>query len=146
MQSSYRNRRRKKLKAEINVVPYIDVMLVLLIIFMVTAPLLNLGVDIELPESHAKSISIEKDPVVVSVDHDGKLYLKLDKGEREAIDEKALGDKMAAFVRQNPKVPVYVAGDGRVEYKKVYDAMVLLQQAGVPKVGLMSQPVPDPVR
>ena len=146
MQSSYRNRRRKKLKAEINVVPYIDVMLVLLIIFMVTAPLLNLGVDIELPESRAKSISIEKDPVVVSVDQDGKLYLKLDKGERESIDEQSLQSKLAAFVRQNPKVPVYVAGDGRVEYKKVYDAMVLLQQAGVPKVGLMSQPVPEPAR
>ncbi|HJU40917.1 MAG TPA: protein TolR [Tahibacter sp.] len=146
MQHVHYRRKRKKLKADINVVPYIDVMLVLLIIFMVTAPLLNLGVDIELPASQAKSIQVEKDPAVVSVDRDGKLYLTLPKAPREAIDEAKLKAMLTAFVHENPKTPVYVAGDGKVEYQKIYDAMVLLQQAGVPKVGLMSQPPPEPAR
>ena len=142
MQNS--RRKRKKLKSEINVVPYIDVMLVLLIIFMVTAPLLNLGVDIELPESEvAKSISVDKDPVVVTVDEAGNFYMTEPKGERIKLDANALRERMAAYVRSNPKQPVYVAGDGRVEYSKVYDAMAQLQAAGVPKVGLMGQPPPD---
>ena len=136
-----RTRKRRKLKAEINVVPYIDVMLVLLIIFMVTAPLMNLGVDIELPQSAAKSIQNDKEPAVVSVDRDGKLYLTLSSAPREEIDAEALEAKIAAFVRQNPQIPVYVAGDTAADYGKIYQAMVLLQQAGVPKVGLMSQPL-----
>ena len=137
-------RKRKKLKSEINVVPYIDVMLVLLIIFMVTAPLLNLGVDIELPESAvAKSLNVDKEPVVVTVDQAGKLYLTLPKAEREQVTAEVLQTKMAAFVRNNPKQPVYVAGDGKTEYGKVYEAMALLQAAGVPKVGLMGQPPQD---
>ncbi|MEO7062749.1 MAG: protein TolR [Dokdonella sp.] len=134
-------RKRRKLKAEINVVPYIDVMLVLLIIFMVTAPLLNLGVDIQLPQSAAKSIQNEKEPVMVSVDQDGKYFLTLGTSKREPIDATALVNKISAFIRENPQVPVLVAGDQRADYGKIYQAMVLLQTAGVPKVGLMSQPV-----
>ena len=141
MQVTGRTRKRRKLKAEINVVPYIDVMLVLLIIFMVTAPLLNLGVDIQLPQSAAKSIQNDKEPAVVSVDADGKLFLTLGADKREPIDEKALVNKISAFVRENPQIPVLVAGDQRADYGKIYQAMVLLQSAGVPKVGLMSQPL-----
>lgn len=144
MQSHHR-RKRRKLKADINVVPYIDVMLVLLIIFMVTAPLLNLGVDIELPESAvAKSINVDKDPVVVTVDIDGKYYLTLPKAQREEVDAAGLTAKIGAFVRTNKNQPVYVAGDQKTEYGKVYAAMALLQSAGVPKVGLMGQPPQDP--
>ena len=135
-----RHRKRRKLKAEINVVPYIDVMLVLLIIFMVTAPLLNLGVDIQLPQSKAKSVQNDKEPAVVSVDKDGKLYLTLGTSQRELIEPSALVAKASAFVRQNPDVPFLIAGDQRVDYGRIYQAMVLLQQAGVAKVGLMSQP------
>ena len=98
-------RKRRKLKAEINVVPYIDVMLVLLIIFMVTAPLLNLGVDIQLPQSAAKSIQNEKEPVMVSVDQDGKYFLTLGTSKREPIDATALVNKISAFIRENPQVP-----------------------------------------
>ena len=134
-------RKRRKLKSEINVVPYIDVMLVLLIIFMVTAPLLNLGVDIQLPQSAAKSIQNDKEPVVVSVDREGKLFLTLAASKREPIDADTLVKKVSAFVRENPQIPVYVAGDQAADYGKVYQAMVLLQSAGVPKVGLMSQPL-----
>jgi len=112
----------------------------LLIIFMVTAPLLNLGVDIQLPQSKAKSVQNDKEPAVVSVDKDGKLYLTLGTSQRELIEPSALVAKASAFVRQNPDVPFLIAGDQRVDYGRIYQAMVLLQQAGVAKVGLMSQP------
>jgi biopolymer transport protein TolR len=133
-------RPKRKLKAEINVVPYIDVMLVLLIIFMVTAPLLNLGVDIQLPQSKAKSIQNDKEPAVVSVDKDGKLFLTLGPTQREPVEPQVLLAKVAAFMRENPQLQVLVAGDARADYGRVYNAMVLLQQGGVAKVGLMSQP------
>ena len=132
--------RKRKLKAEINVVPYIDVMLVLLIIFMITAPLLNLGVDIELPKSNAKTISQDKDPVIVSVDKDGHYFLTLQGAEQEALTGEELQARVSAFVRQNPDVPVYVAGDRAANYEVVLQAMVLLQNADVPRVGLMSGP------
>lgn len=135
-------RQRRKLKAEINVVPYIDVTLVLLIIFMITAPLLNLGVDIELPRSDARSLNVDSEPVLVTVDQDGALFLTLGKEEREAVDAQTLVARVGAFVRNNPQVPVLVGGDGRVDYQQVYQALVLLQQAEVAKVGLMSQPIP----
>ena len=87
-------RKRRKLKAEINVVPYIDVMLVLLIIFMVTAPLLNLGVDIQLPQSTAKAVQADKEPIVVTVDKDGAYFLTLGAAQREAIDADTLVKKV----------------------------------------------------
>ncbi len=136
-----RKGRRRRAMADINVVPYIDVMLVLLIIFMVTAPLLNLGVDIELPKSNARSLEQKTDPVVVTVDQEGRYFLTLGKAEREAIDEATLVSKVSAFVRQNPQVPVLIGGDERVAYGKVYQAMVLLQRSGAPRVGLMSAPL-----
>jgi len=135
-----RKGRRRRAMADINVVPYIDVMLVLLIIFMVTAPLLNLGVDIELPKSNARSLENKTDPVVVTVDQDGAMFLTLGRAEREALDEAALVEKVSAFVRANPNVPVLIGGDERVPYGRVYQAMVLMQQAGAPRVGLMSAP------
>jgi biopolymer transport protein TolR len=143
MQSG-RTRKRRKLKAEINVVPYIDVMLVLLIIFMVTAPLLNLGVDIRLPQSTAKAVQTDKEPIVISVDQGGKLYLTLGAAQRESIDADTLVKKVSAFVRQNPQVPVLIAGDLRASYGEVYEILPALQQAGVAKVGLMSQPIQGP--
>ena len=136
-------RKRRALKAEINVVPYIDVTLVLLIIFMITAPMLNLGVDIELPKSNARSLDLDAEPVLVTVDQDGQLYLTLGTDPRQTIDAETLVSKVGAFVRNNPEVPVLVGGDGRVDYAQVYQALVLLQQAEVPKVGLMSQPGED---
>src|SRR6188472_1513563 len=98
MQTTFRSRKRRKLNASINVVPYIDVMLVLLIIFMVTAPLLNLGVDIELPKSNAKSLDQKVDPVLVTVDDKGALFLTLGAAQREEIDAESLVTKVAAFV------------------------------------------------
>lgn len=144
MQYGYRNRKRRKLKAEINVVPYIDVMLVLMIIFMVTAPLMNLGVDIQLPQSNAAAIQNDKEPVIITVDKDGAYFLTIGASQSEPIDADALVNKVSAFVRQNPDVPVLIGGDERVEYGRIYQAMALLQSAGVPKVGLMSQPAQAP--
>ena len=135
--------RKRKLKAEINVVPYIDVMLVLLIIFMVTAPLLNLGVDIDLPQSNAKSIREKKDPVIVSVDAQGNYFLAVEAGTNEAVNAETLRVRVAAIVSQNPGVSVLVAGDGTANYQQIMDALVLLQNANVKKVGLMSQTDPQ---
>jgi biopolymer transport protein TolR len=126
--------------AEINIVPYIDVMLVLLIIFMVTAPMLNLGADIQLPQSAAKALQDEKQPVLVSVDEQGEVFLTLGKSPREKVDDEKLVQKVSAFVKQDPKVSVLLGGDKRVDYGRVNQVLGLLQQAGVAKVGLMSQP------
>jgi biopolymer transport protein TolR len=133
-----RRHKKRKLKAEINVVPYIDVMLVLLIIFMVTAPLLNLGVDIDLPKSDAKSIAQKKEPIVVEVDAQGLYSLKMQDLPKQRVDAALLAAKVSAFVKTNPDVAVFVAGDRNAGYDTVYQAMVLLQQAGVERVGLMS--------
>jgi biopolymer transport protein TolR len=132
--------KRFKLKSEINVVPYIDVMLVLLIIFMVTAPMLNANVDVNLPQANAKSLHDKKDPVIVSVDSQGQMYLTLGTEKKEPIDADALKVKVGAFVQQNPDVSVLVAGDRDGKYDGVYQVLALLQQAGVSTVGLMSAP------
>lgn len=138
-----RRGKRRKLKNEINVVPYIDVMLVLLIIFMVTAPLMNLGVDVQLPQSNAKSITEQKDPVVVSVDAGGNYFLAVEAGSNEAVDAATLAAKVRALVANNADVAVFVAADGAGSYQNVMDAMALLQGAGVERVGLMSNPRQD---
>jgi biopolymer transport protein TolR len=133
-------RSRRRRMAEINIVPYIDVMLVLLIIFMVTAPMLNLGADIQLPQSGAKALQDEKQPVLVTVDHDGNVFLTLGKSPREQVDDETLVKDVSAFVKQDPKASVMLGGDKRVDYGRVNQVLGLLQQAGVVKVGLMSQP------
>jgi biopolymer transport protein TolR len=133
--------KKRRPMAEINVVPYIDVMLVLLIIFMVTAPLLTLGVDIQLPQADARTLEQDRDPVLVEMDREGRLYLRLSGEAPEEIDAATLGARIAAFVRNNPEVPVLIGGDERVSYGAIYQIMVVLQQAGVPRVGLMSQPI-----
>ena len=133
-------RGRRKLMGEINVVPYIDVMLVLLIIFMVTTPMLNSNVDVNLPQADAKALQGKKNPVVITVKQDGQLMLSMDGAKAESIDENALKTKVGAFVRVNPEVSVLVAGDKDGNYGGVFKVLTDLQQAGVAKVGLMGQP------
>ncbi len=135
-----RRQKRYKLKSEINVVPYIDVMLVLLIIFMVTTPMMNSNVDVQLPQADAKSLQQKKDPVLISVLQDGQLYLTLPGAAKEQLDADALKLKVGAFVRANPEVSVLVGGDERGSYGGVFTVLADLQQAGVAKVGLMGQP------
>lgn len=123
--------------AEINVVPYIDVMLVLLVIFMVTAPLLTQGVEVQLPQATAEVFpQTDKPPLLVSVDKEGLLYL--DAGTMPLSPEN-LAIKLRAALRLEPQRAVIVRGDRAVVYDKVLQAMSLLKQAGVPKVGLMTQ-------
>ncbi|QOW21644.1 MULTISPECIES: protein TolR [Lysobacteraceae] len=144
MSAPYRRRRKRQLKAEINVVPYIDVMLVLLIIFMVTAPLMNLGVGVELPRSNAKSLAQKQEPVVVSVDAEGNYFLTLQGAPQEAMQPEELTARVAAFVNNNPDVPVYVAGDRAANYEVVLNAMALLQSANVPRVSLLTRQAETP--
>ncbi len=133
--------KRYKLKSEINVVPYIDVMLVLLIIFMVTTPMMKSNVDVNLPQADAKSLKEKKDPVIVQVKSDGSLLLQMEGGKAEPIDVDTLKRKVGAFVKVNPDINVLVAGDADGKYGGVVAVMADLQQAGVTKVGLMAQPV-----
>ena len=135
-------RKRRKPVSEINVVPYIDVMLVLLIIFMVTAPLMNLGVELELPQANANPLETDDEPIIVSVDRQGAMFITI-AGEREPTDPVALVDTVRAIVNNNPKIPVLVGGDRGVDYGRVYEAIVALQQAQVPRVGLMADPLPQ---
>ena len=132
-------RRKHRPMAEINVVPYIDVMLVLLIIFMITAPLLQLGVEIDLPQSQAQPLDSPDEPLVVNVAANGDMYLAIG-GESELIDAKTLQQKVAALLRRNPELPVLIGGDQQVAYGDIYQVMVLMQKAGAAQVGLMSDP------
>jgi biopolymer transport protein TolR len=125
--------------SEMNVVPYIDVMLVLLIIFMVTAPLMNLGVEVELPTGAAEPMEDQGDPLLVTVTRTGEFYL--DTGDApQLIDGETLRETVAAIASRNPEVQVTVSGDRDVPYQFIYSAMVVLQQAGVASVGLMGDP------
>ena len=119
---------KKRLVSEINVVPYIDVMLVLLIIFMVTAPLLSAGVKVDLPQAEAETIPNEdEEPFVVSVDAEGNLYLN---DNEEAVVEPVDVQRAAvAVLSRNPTLPFLVRGDRAVQYGYVVEAMVLLQKA-----------------
>jgi biopolymer transport protein TolR len=138
-----RTRKKRKLKAEINVVPYIDVMLVLLIIFMVTAPLLNLGVDIKLPQSTAKAVSVPKEPILIGVDKDGKFYLTKSGAQREQMSPEDIVKQVTAIVHQNPDAPVIFGADARVPYGTAYQILPGLMEAGVTHVQLISQPLQD---
>ena len=137
----------KGLMGEINVVPYIDVMLVLLVIFMITAPLLTQGVKVELPQASAAPIDQEaKEPLVVTVDSAGKLYLNLGEREGRPVSDEDLVRRARLILKQQPDVPVLVRGDKDAAYGHVVYAMTLLQQAGAPSVGLLTQPAEKPSR
>ena len=129
------HRPRRKPIAEINVVPYIDVMLVLLVIFMVTAPLLTPGVKVDLPQASATPVdNPDQETLVITVDRKGKLFLD----DRE-MGADALQAKVAAILRVRPKTPVLIRGDRQAAYNHVVQTMVLLQAAGAPSVGLVTE-------
>ena len=137
-----RSRRRNKRRpmAEINVVPYIDVMLVLLVIFMITAPMLTQGVDVELPNANAAPIQdTENDVMIASIDSKGQYYLDFG-GKQESISLSQIQDRVRKVLNQNPKMSVLVRGDKNVPYGDVIGLMVTLQGAGVPNVGLVTEP------
>lgn len=135
-------RKRRKPVAEINVVPYIDVMLVLLIIFMVTAPLVTQGVKVDLPQANAETLDEEsKSPIIASIDAQGQYFVSTGESDNEepmsATDVAVL---VAAQLQIDPNTPVVVKADRNIPYNNVIELMVLLQRAGAPSVGLMTEP------
>jgi len=149
MGAAPKSRKGRRLMGEINVVPYIDVMLVLLIIFMITAPLLAEGVKVELPKAGARPIPPEmlKDskPIVLTVDAEGRLFLNYGAKQDEPMDAAAVEAATSAVLRRAPETAVLVRGDYRVAYGEVVGAMTILQRAGASKVGFITQP-PDQKR
>jgi biopolymer transport protein TolR len=136
-----RRQKTRRPMAEINVVPYIDVMLVLLVIFMITAPLLTEGVKVELPRADANPLKEDAQrPIVFTVDKAGRYYVTYDDDKSVPLDAKTLAVKAAALIRHNPRAPVLVKGDKDVVYAQVVRLMVLLQQAGATSVGLLTDP------
>ena len=136
-----RSKGKRRLMSDINVVPYIDVMLVLLIIFMVTAPLLTQGITVDLPNAPASALDPgENEPLVLSIDRDGKYYLNVGDAEDQPIDEATVVERASAVLRRNAQTPVLVQGDENVAYGSVFAAAILLQQAGASKIGFQSDP------
>lgn len=135
-----RNKHKHKLVAEINVVPYIDVTLVLMVIFMITAPLLMQGVKVELPEANSAPIeSEERDPFIVSVKDDGTYWVD-EKGINQPKSLSLVKDRVAKILRQQPETPILVWGDKEVDYGAVVNLMSELQRAGASSVGLVTEP------
>ena len=130
--------RKKRLVSDINVVPYIDVMLVLLVIFMVTAPLLTEGVKVDLVEAKAKQMKPKDEPFVVVVDKDGRYFINEELNAPSTENE--IRVKAQAVLRNAPATPFLVRGDKNTKYEAVINAMVMLQQAGVESVGMVTDP------
>lgn len=136
-----RQRVRKQPISEINVVPYIDVMLVLLVIFMITAPLLSQGVKVDLPQVPSKPLPVEtKEPVIVSVDNIGNFYISFGENQDSPVSPDILINRIGALLKYQPGIPVYVKGDQNVPYGRVVELMAILQSAGVPNIGMITEP------
>ncbi len=136
-----RLRTRKRPISDINVVPYIDVMLVLLVIFMITAPLLSQGINVELPRVPSQPlIKNEKLPVIVSVDRQGNFYINYGDDQDKPITPEKLLNRIGALLKYQPGIPVLVEGDAEVPYGQVVQVMSLIQRAGVPSVGMVTKP------
>ncbi len=134
-------RSRARLMAEINVVPYIDVMLVLLIIFMITAPLITQGVKIDLPQAPSEVIPpSQQEPVMVTVDAGGAVYIDYGDDPNEAVDDQTLAKRVAGLLKYRPDIQFLIKGDRGVPYGRVVAAMAMLQGAGVESVGLVTEP------
>lgn len=135
-----KRKNKRKLIAEINVVPYIDVTLVLLIVFMVTAPMLMQGVEVELPQAPSTPIDEVKDePLIVSIKADGSLYINLGRDPEVPIKLDLIKERVAKILQQKPKTSVLVWGDKNIPYGNVVSLMTALQSAGAPSVGLVTE-------
>ena len=128
--------------SEINVVPYIDVMLVLLVIFMITAPLLSQGVNVELPQAPSTTLPpAEHEPVIISVDEHGNFFINYGEGQDKPVNPQTLANRVGALRKYQPGIPVFVKGDKDVNYGRVVELMALLQATGVEGVGLVTEPL-----
>jgi biopolymer transport protein TolR len=135
-------RNRRRLVGEINVVPYIDVMLVLLVIFMVTAPLLTQGVKVDLPKAGAQPLADQKDPLVVSLDKQGRRYINIGDDKSAAIDDKTLADRVRLVLARDKETRVLLKADAAIPYGEVMQIMVLMQRVGATKVGFLTDALP----
>jgi biopolymer transport protein TolR len=132
--------RSRRAVAEINVVPYIDVMLVLLVIFMATAPLLMQGVEVDLPKADSSPVSdSDAEPLIVSIDAQARLYLNLGASDDQALSMETVKQRVATVLKRNPEKTVMVWGDAAVPYGEVVVLMSELQEAGAPSVGLVTE-------
>jgi biopolymer transport protein TolR len=139
--------RGRRLMGEINVVPYIDVMLVLLIIFMITAPLLTQGVKVDLPKAAAEPLEAQRlQPLVLSVDRAGRWYLNVGGNPQTPLDENTVATRAAALLHREPETQVLLKADNAVAYGRVVQAMVVLQHAGARKIGFITEPPPPSPR
>ncbi|MBY4675294.1 protein TolR [Marinobacterium arenosum] len=135
-----RKRKTRKFNSEINVVPYIDVMMVLLVIFMVTAPMLTQGVNVELPKAAADPVdSKDNEPVIITVDRDGHYYIDVGGDPQQPVAQDAIGARVQKILAANPGKMLLVKGDKSVDYNTVVQLMVTLQSAGAPSVGLVTE-------
>ncbi|MDD4914871.1 MAG: protein TolR [Methylococcales bacterium] len=142
--SHRRSRKRRGPIAEINVVPYIDVTFVLLMIFMITAPLVQTGVDVDLPQADAQQVDLKNDPpVIVSIKKDGDFYIDVGDRQDEPVSEDELYSRVSTVLKTNSHAQIYVRGDHAVEYGKIVTVMAAIKSAGAPKVGLMTTPPPE---
>ena len=132
--------RSRRAVAEINVVPYVDVMLVLLVIFMATAPLLMQGVEVDLPKADSSPVSdSDAEPLIVSIDAQARLYLNLGASDDQALSMETVKQRVATVLKRNPDKAVMVWGDAAVPYGEVVVLMSELQEAGAPSVGLVTE-------
>lgn len=136
---------KRRLNAEINVVPYIDVMLVLLIIFMVTAPLLTQGVEVQLPKVAAENVALEDEPVTLSIDRRGNYFLDVGTERSKPLAEEEVVKRVGIVLRNKPQTTVLVRADNAVDYGRVANGMALLQRAGAGKLGFVTD-LPDAAR
>ena len=135
-------RNRRRLVGEINVVPYIDVMLVLLVIFMVTAPLLTQGVKVDLPKAGAQPLADQKDHLVDSLDKQGRRYINIGDDKSAAIDDKTLADRVRLVLARDKDTQVLLKADAAIPYGEVMQIMVLMQRVGATKVGFLTDALP----
>ena len=135
-----RHRVRRRPMSEINVVPYIDVMLVLLVIFMITAPLLTQGVKVDLPQADAEPLDVEtQEPLVVTIDAARNYYVNYGENQTTPVEPRVLAARVGALLLHRPGLAVVVRGDENVPYGDVVTLMTILQSAGAPSVGLMTE-------
>jgi biopolymer transport protein TolR len=134
-------RQRYKPMSEINVTPMVDVMLVLLVIFMVAAPLLTVGVPVDLPQSKAPAITEQKEPLVITVNAEGKLFL-----QNGTLEDDELVPRLEAITKNNPQADIYVRGDRAINYGRVMEVMGMVSAAGFTKVSLITEQIRDKVK
>jgi biopolymer transport protein TolR len=131
---------KRKPMAEINVVPYIDVTLVLLVFFMITAPLVQTGVDVDLPQAETEPVNQDSNepPIIVSINKEGRYFIDIGGSDDNSVSANTLLIRVRAVLKNKPGTPVYIRGDHSVSYGKVVEVMAALKNAGVPNVGLMT--------